>query len=389
MTESHVPAVAGAEPARDLATPATVATGPAQARSSAQKPAGRGADVPAIELVDVVKVFHARGEEITAVRGLDLAIREGEFFSLLGPSGCGKTTTMRMIAGFEEPTRGGIRLHGADVTGIPPNKRDVNMVFQSYALFPHMTVFENVAFGLRRKKAGKEEIKRRVGEMLEIVDLGGRGERRPRELSGGQQQRVALARALVNRPRALLLDEPLGALDLKLRQSMQIELKRIQREVGITFVFVTHDQEEALTMSDRVAVFNRGQIEQVGTPAEVYERPASPFVAGFVGTSNLLGGAAARAVIGSDGVYSIRPEKIRVTETTTPAGMSETAADGTVREVVYAGPTTRLVVTLDAGGDLVALQQNLDVSWPDVEGMRGRRLRLVWSRQHAVRLPET
>src|SRR5215472_5504100 len=224
MTESHVPALARAEPGT------------------------QPSPLPAIELVGVVKEFHARGEVIAAVRGLDLAIPEGEFFSLLGPSGCGKTTTMRMVAGFEEPTRGAIRLRGADVTGIPPNKRDVNMVFQSYALFPHMNVSENVAFGLRRRRVGRDEIDRRVAEMLEIVDLAGRGQRRPRELSGGQQQRVALARALVNRPRALLLDEPLGALDLKLRQAMQVELKRIQREVGITFVYVTHDQGEALTM---------------------------------------------------------------------------------------------------------------------------------------------
>ena len=273
MTESNVPAAAGTEPAPDLAAPATFATGRTQTLSSTQKPADRAAAVPAIELVGVVMEFQARGEVVVAVRGLDLVIREGEFFSLLGPSGCGKTTTMRMIAGFEEPTQGGIRLHGADVTGIPPNKRDVNMVFQSYALFPHMTVFENVAFGLRRKKAANEEITRRVGEMLEIVDLGGRGERRPRQLSGGQQQRVALARALVNRPSALLLDEPLGALDLKLRQAMQVELKRIQREVGITFVYVTHDQGEALTMSDRLAVMNDGAVEHLGTPREIYEHP--------------------------------------------------------------------------------------------------------------------
>ncbi|HEY5990585.1 MAG TPA: ATP-binding cassette domain-containing protein, partial [Streptosporangiaceae bacterium] len=227
MSESHVPASAGTEPA---AAPVL--------RSASTNQHDEAADsLPAIELAGVVKEFHARGEVVVAVRGIDLAIREGEFFSLLGPSGCGKTTTMRMVAGFEEPTVGAIRLQGADVTGVPPNKRDVNMVFQSYALFPHMNVFENVAFGLRRKGVPKPEIQRRVGEMLEIVDLAGRDERRPRELSGGQQQRVALARALVNRPRALLLDEPLGALDLKLRQAMQVELKRIQREVGITFVY--------------------------------------------------------------------------------------------------------------------------------------------------------
>jgi spermidine/putrescine transport system ATP-binding protein len=318
MTESNVPAAAGTEPAPDLATSVTFATGRAEPRSGTKKPAGGDTDVPAIELAGVVKEFQARGEVVVAVRGLDLVIREGEFFSLLGPSGCGKTTTMRMIAGFEEPTSGGIRLHGADVTGIPPNKRDVNMVFQSYALFPHMTVFENVAFGLRRKKAAKDEITRRVGEMLEIVDLGGRGERRPRELSGGQQQRVALARALVNRPRALLLDEPLGALDLKLRQAMQVELKRIQREVGITFVYVTHDQGEALTMSDRIAVMNDGAIEHLGTPREIYEHPKTRFVAGFIGTSNLLTGTGARVGSGQ-AVIEVSPEERIIVPATTRA----------------------------------------------------------------------
>jgi len=253
MTERHVPALAGSESDAGAA-PAGPASGGTASSSTASAHAAatrRGAletALPAIELSGVVKEFQARGEVITAVAGIDLDIREGEFFSLLGPSGCGKTTTMRMIAGFEEPTKGVIRLHGQDVTNVSPNKRDVNMVFQSYALFPHMNVFENVAFGLRRKAVAKPEITRRVGEMLEIVDMAGRSERRPRELSGGQQQRVALARALVNNPRALLLDEPLGALDLKLRQAMQVELKRIQREVGIPFVYVTHDQNEALTM---------------------------------------------------------------------------------------------------------------------------------------------
>src|SRR5436309_3630916 len=289
MTERHVPALAGTE--------SVTGPGPAAAPADTARRPGAAQDdtaLPAIELSGVVKEFRARGEVIVAVGGIDLAIAEGEFFSLLGPSGCGKTTTMRMVAGFEEPTAGATRLHGADVTDIPPNKRDVNMVFQSYALFPHMNVFENVAFGLRRKAVAKPEITRRVGEMLEIVDLAGRGERRPRELSGGQQQRVALARALVNHPRALLLDEPLGALDLKLRQAMQVELKRIQREVGITFVYVTHDQGEALTMSDRIAVMNDGSIEHLGTPREIYEHPRTRFVAGFIGTSNLLTGTVTR-----------------------------------------------------------------------------------------------
>src|SRR5215203_2522065 len=242
----------------------------------------------AIELVGVEKEFTAGGHDVRAVEYVDLRIAEGEFFSLLGPSGCGKTTTLRMVAGFEEPSAGQILLHGRDMVGVPPFRRDVNMVFQQYALFPHMDVFENVAFGLRRKKVGKGEIKRRVAEALALVELEGREKRKPRQLSGGQQQRVALARALVNRPRALLLDEPLGALDLKLRQAMQLELKRIQREVGITFVYVTHDQEEALTMSDRLVVMSHGRIEQVGTPEEIYLSPASVFVAGFIGAANLI-----------------------------------------------------------------------------------------------------
>src|SRR5437868_4042394 len=246
--------------------------------------------VAAIQLDDVVKEYLSHGEVVQAVKGVSLSIEEGEFFSLLGPSGCGKTTTMRMIAGFEEPSRGIVKLYGNNVTNVPPNKRDVNMVFQSYALFPHMSVWENVAFGLKQKKTSPAEVKRRVGEMLEIVALTGREKRRPREMSGGQQQRVAVARALVNNPRALLLDEPLGALDLKLRQAMQIELKRIQREVGITFVYVTHDQSEALTMSDRIAVMNDGLVEQLASPRDIYEAPATPFVAGFIGTSNLLAG---------------------------------------------------------------------------------------------------
>jgi len=398
-----MPAAAGTEPVPDLTTPATFATDQAQPRPATRKPAGRGADVPAIELVGVVKEFQARGEVVVAVRGLDLTIREGEFFSLLGPSGCGKTTTMRMIAGFEEPTRGGIRLHGADVTGIPPNKRDVNMVFQSYALFPHMTVFENVAFGLRRKKAAKEEITRRVGEMLEIVDLGGRGERRPRELSGGQQQRVALARALVNRPRALLLDEPLGALDLKLRQAMQVELKRIQREVGITFVYVTHDQGEALTMSDRIAVMNDGAIEHLGTPREIYEHPKTRFVAGFIGTSNLLSGTVARvgagqAVIevspeeriivpvhdpgltpGSTLELTVRPEKIQLSSTR-PADQG-CVLRGSVTEVVYLGTSTNFSVTTTTGADIVVFQQNSAAAGEAVE--RGDNVWLSWQPENS------
>jgi spermidine/putrescine transport system ATP-binding protein len=359
--------------------------------------------VPAIGLDGVAKEFHSRGEVITAVRGIDLAIRPGEFFSMLGPSGCGKTTTMRMIAGFEEPTRGTVRLDGRDVTAAPPNKRDVNMVFQSYALFPHMSVFENVAFGLRRKSVPKDQITRQVGEMLEIVDLTGREQRRPRELSGGQQQRVALARALVNHPKALLLDEPLGALDLKLRQAMQVELKRIQREVGITFVYVTHDQNEALTMSDRIAVMNDGAIEHLGPPREIYEHPATRFVAGFIGTSNLLTGSLAR-VTGGRGVIevspdeqiivpegrsalaagqevelTVRPEKIELAAGPPPAGGC--ALRGTVTEVVYLGTSTSFSVRTTTGADVVVFQQN-SASAGTPAG-RGDDVWLTWDPQHS------
>jgi putative spermidine/putrescine transport system ATP-binding protein len=345
------------------------------------------AGTPAIRLVGLRKTFGVGENEVQAVDGIDVEVADGEFFAMLGPSGSGKTTVLRLIAGFERPTEGTILLGGRDVTRLAPFQRDVNTVFQDYALFPHMNVEENVGYGLRVKGVGQPERRERVAKALATVRLGGMGDRRPSQLSGGQRQRVALARALVNRPRVLLLDEPLGALDLKLREQMQVELKSIQREVGITFVFVTHDQEEALTMSDRVAVFNAGRVEQLGAPAEIYERPSTTFVAGFVGTSNLLRDGAARAVIGSDGVFSVRPEKIRVAPLDTEPKGDESAADGVVKEVVYAGPTTRLVVGLDAGADLVALHQNLESSSADVAEMRGRRLRLIWQRQHAVRLP--
>src|SRR6266705_3968084 len=254
------------------------------ATSVPTSPAASGT-LPAIELIGVNKEFLSATASVVAVEDVDLQVAAGEFFSLLGPSGCGKTTTLRMLAGFEEPSSGSILLYGNDMVGVPPYRRDVNMVFQHYALFPHMNVYDNIAFGLRHKKVAKDEIRRRVADALRLVELEGRDQRRPRQLSGGQQQRVALARALVNEPRALLLDEPLGALDLKLRRAMQLELKRIQREVGITFVYVTHDQEEALTMSDRLAVMNAGRIEQLGNPRDLYERPATRFVADFLGTS--------------------------------------------------------------------------------------------------------
>ncbi|MFJ5533535.1 ABC transporter ATP-binding protein [Streptomyces sp. NPDC093261] len=328
--------------------------------------------------------------DTAAVAGVDLEIADGEFFSMLGPSGSGKTTVLRMIAGFESPTSGAIELAGQDVTGLAPFERDVHTVFQDYALFPHMTVEQNVAYGLKVRKVPKGERLARAREALAGVRLEAFGKRRPGQLSGGQRQRVALARALVGRPRLLLLDEPLGALDLKLREQMQVELKALQREVGITFVFVTHDQEEALTMSDRIAVFNQGRIEQVGTPAEIYERPATAFVASFVGISNLLEGAAAERVVGTAGTYSIRPEKIRVLKESAEADEPEhSTATGTVAEVVYLGDATRFLVDLDAGGRLTALQQNLETSSDDVAAYRGTRVRLQWHRRHAVRVPDS
>ena len=336
--------------------------------------------LPAVRLEAVAK----RYGDVEAVAGIDLEIREGEFFSMLGPSGSGKTTTLRMIAGFELPTAGRILLHGADVTTTPPFERDVNTVFQDYALFPHMSVGENVAYGLVVRKVPKAERATRVTEALRLVRLEGYEARKPSQLSGGQRQRVALARAIVNRPRVLLLDEPLGALDLKLRQEMQIELKGLQRSLGITFVYVTHDQEEALSMSDRLAVFSRGVIEQVGSPAEVYERPATSFVAGFVGTSNLLSGGVARAIVGEEGTFTVRPEKIRLAEPGETAAADESSALGRIREVVYLGPDTRYLVALDAGAELVVTRQNLATSSTEALAQEGRPVRLVWKRQHCL-----
>jgi putative spermidine/putrescine transport system ATP-binding protein len=320
---------------------------------------------PDIRLVDLEKRFG----DFVAVDRIDLDVAHGEFFTMLGPSGSGKTTTLRLIAGFELPDRGRVELGGEDVARRPPFERDVNTVFQDYALFPHMSVLDNVAYGLKIKRIGKAERRARAGEALEMVRLPGVGARKPAQLSGGQRQRVALARAIVNRPRVLLLDEPLGALDLKLREEMQVELKGIQRNVGITFVYVTHDQDEALSMSDRIAVFNEGRIEQVGTPAEVYEQPTSEFVAGFVGVSNVLERGGRR--------FTIRPEKVRIVGEGEPADGLETEG-GTVREVGYAGQSTRYEVELDGGGTLLVVRQNLETSHDEARDLRGRRIRVGW-----------
>ena len=331
-----------------------------------------------VRVVDLVKRFG----EFAAVDGISMQMPGGEFFSMLGPSGCGKTTTLRMIAGFEQPTSGRILLDGDDMAFTPPHKRNVNTVFQSYALFPHLSVQDNVAFGLRRQKAPKHEIKQRVAEALELVQLTGLEKRKPAQMSGGQQQRVALARALVLQPAVLLLDEPLGALDAKLRKALQIELKALQQQVGITFIYVTHDQEEALTMSDRLAVFNHGRVEQVGSPAEVYERPSTGFVAGFVGVSNVLEGEAAREITGDAQAITIRPEKIAMVELERAAGEEECTATGHVREVVYLGAVTWYLVMLDAGGELVVMQQNLSTSSMEALQVQGRAVRLLWHRKN-------
>ena len=330
--------------------------------------------MPLIEIRGLSKAFGS----VKAVDGVDLDINAGEFLTLLGPSGSGKTTVLRMIAGFETPDSGVIKLNGKEITLLPPYERDVNTVFQDYALFPHMDVITNIEYGLRVKKVDKKERRAKALEALEQVRLSGYENRKPSQLSGGQRQRVALARALVNRPAVLLLDEPLGALDLKLRQQMQIELKELQREVGITFIFVTHDQEEALTMSDRIAVFDKGKIQQLDRPAAIYEKPTNEFVAGFVGVSNLISGNAAQALLGQSGTFTVRPEKIQISQS---AG-----AAGTIKEVEYLGPATRFIVDLDAGVRLVVLKQNSEESASDVMNMRGKKVNLAWDKESEYRV---
>ena len=340
------------------------------APSEEESSAGPGGDVD-VRLVGVSKHYG----DVAAVHGLDLEVKRGEFFTFLGPSGSGKTTTLRMIAGFELPSAGRILLGGRDVTRLAPYERDVNTVFQDYALFPHMTVGYNVAYGLRVKGVGKEERRKRATEALATVRLGGYESRKPNQLSGGQQQRVALARAIVNEPQVLLLDEPLGALDLKLREQMQVELKAIQAQVGITFIYVTHDQDEALTMSDRIAVFNEGGVEQIGPPTEIYERPQNAFVAGFVGVSNLLERDGKR--------FTVRPEKISIIENgSAPKGLH--VEEGTIKDVSYAGMITRYLVDLEAGGELQIVRQNLETTSAEVQAERGRKVKIGWRAEQTV-----
>jgi putative spermidine/putrescine transport system ATP-binding protein len=328
--------------------------------------------VALIEIRNLTKSFGS----VKAVDGVDLDINAGEFLTLLGPSGSGKTTVLRMIAGFETPDSGSVKLNGSDITYLPPYERDVNTVFQDYALFPHMDVISNIEYGLRVKGVEKKERREKALKALDQVRLSGYENRKPNQLSGGQRQRVALARALVNRPSVLLLDEPLGALDLKLRQQMQIELKELQREVGITFIFVTHDQEEALTMSDRIAVFDKGKIQQLDKPSAIYEKPTNEFVAGFVGISNLISGKAALEILGKSGTYTVRPEKIILGK---PSGDMR-SAEGVIKEVEYLGPSTRFLIELDAGVTLMALRQNTAESSNEVEALRNSRIVLSWDR---------
>jgi spermidine/putrescine transport system ATP-binding protein len=370
-----------------------------------------GADEVCVSQIDVrLERITKRFHEVVAVDDLSLEIERGAFFSLLGPSGCGKTTTLRMIGGFEEVTAGTVYLGEQDVTNLPPYRRDVNTVFQNYALFPHLNVFENVAFGLRRRKTANDDIRRRVAEMLELVELPGYEKRKPGQLSGGQQQRVALARALINHPRVLLLDEPLGALDLKLRKQMQIELKRIQTEVGITFIYVTHDQDEAMTMSDRIAVMRAGHIEQLGTPDELYERPRTEFVAGFLGVSNLLDGevaerngetASVRLADGNilrvpatmtDGLsevrIGVRPEKLKVNRgEATSSDLATNCLIGRVIDASYMGVSTQYLVRTGDGHILTVYSQNLETAGASEVLATDEPVCLTWKPQHTFVIP--
>jgi putative spermidine/putrescine transport system ATP-binding protein len=362
----------------DDTAPATTPRDPDRRDASGAGPRsveGGSAEPPDIRLSQLTK----RYGDVVAVDAVQLEIARGEFFTLLGPSGSGKTTTLRMIAGFESPDAGEVELAGRDVTAMPPYDREVNTVFQDYALFPHMSVDDNVDYGMRVRRVSRADRDRRRADALDMVRLSGFEQRKPSELSGGQRQRVALARAIVNRPRVLLLDEPLGALDLKLREQMQVELKGIQGAVGITFVYVTHDQEEALTMSDRIAVMNDGRIEQVGAPADVYERPANPFVSGFVGVSNLLERAGRR--------FTVRPEKVRLIEPD-EGGAGLEVERGRIRDVSYAGMITRYLVELEAGGELQVVRQNLETSSAEALEQRGREVSVGWRPEHTVAVQE-